>query len=129
MSPDLLIVFVCEHGAAKSVIAAAYFNRFARDAGLSLHAVARGTNPDQELSRVAVMGLQADGLAPTESVPQKLLPEEVESAQRLITFCELPHEHMEKTVVERWDSIPPVSENYEKARDVIIERVRDLLNK
>jgi protein-tyrosine-phosphatase len=43
---DKTIIFVCEHGAAKSVIAAAYFNRFAEQRGLNLRAAARGTNPD-----------------------------------------------------------------------------------
>ena len=122
------IVFVCEHGAAKSVIAAAYFNKFARVAKLRLHAVARGTHPDRELSPLAVTGLQADGLTPVESFPQKLSPADLESAQRLITFCELPAEYQGKIPVERWDGVPSVSENYEKARDDIIERIRHLLD-
>lgn len=122
------IVFVCEHGAAKSVIAAAYFNKLAREANLRLHAVARGTHPDRELSPLAVTGLRADGLAPTESFPERLSLADLEFAARLIAFCELPAEYQEKIPVERWDGVPPVSESYERARDTIIERIRDLLN-
>ncbi len=50
MTQTPIIVFVCEHGAAKSVIAATYFNKLANEKGLNLKAIARGTHPDQELS-------------------------------------------------------------------------------
>ena len=129
MPQDPLIVFVCEHGAAKSIIAAAYFNKLAGEKGLNLQAVARGTNPDQALSTQAVAGLQEDGLTPTESFPQKLSLAEVESAQQIIAFCELPAEYQGKASIELWDNVPPVSENYQKAREEIIERISHLLNK
>jgi arsenate reductase (thioredoxin) len=129
MHQNSVIVFVCEHGAAKSIIAAAYFNKFAREKGLNLQAVARGTHPDQTLSPEALTGLRKDGLSPGESVPQKLSIADAEAAQRIITFCELPVEFQEKDILERWDEIPPVSENYAKARDAIIDQIGHLLNK
>src|SRR5687767_13108776 len=103
MSDHPHIVFVCEHGAAKSVIAAAYFNKFAAETSLQFRASARGTNPDRELSTSAILGLREDGLTPEESVPQKLSLKDVESAQRIISFCELAEEYHKKTSVERWD--------------------------
>lgn len=107
------IIFICERGAAKSVIAAAYFNKLANEKGLNLQAIARGTNPDDELSPKTVAGLMEDGLYPTESVPQKLLPVDVEFAQRVITFCDLSDVEFISTVqIEHWDNVPPVSENY-----------------
>ena len=129
MSHHPHIVFVCEHGAAKSIMAAAFFNKFAAEASLELRASARGTNPDAELSATAIAGLHEDGLTPTESFPQKLSLEDIESAQRIVSFCELPEEYHKKTFVEQWDDIPPVSENYEKARDAIRERINELLNR
>ena len=124
-----MIVFVCEHGAAKSVIAAAFFNKLAGEKGLNLQAVARGTNPDPTLSPEAVQGLREDGLSPGESVPQKLSVADVEAAQRIITFCELQAQYHERAIIEHWDGVPPVSEDYEKARDAIIEQIGHLLNK
>jgi len=121
------IIFVCEHGAAKSIIAATYFNKLASENKSGLHAVARGTHPDQELSPKTIMGLQADGLTPTESTPQKLSLADIESAQQIITFCELPEEYQNKVAIEHWDDIPPVSENYETARDAILEHLNHLL--
>ena len=127
MDKDPIIVFVCEHGAAKSVVAAAYFNRFAAEKGLSLHAVARGTNPDAEISPQTVRVLAEDHLTPTESVPQRLTQTELESAQRVITFCALPAEYQQPIHLEHWENIPPVSDNYQLARDVIRERIRQML--
>lgn len=121
------IIFVCEHGAAKSVIAAAYFNKLASERNLNVRAIARGTNPDAELSPGAITGLQADGLAASESIPQKLSLEEIENTPQVIALCELPKEYQNKPV-EQWVGIPPVSEDYEKARDAIVERINLLIN-
>ena len=127
MSQPPTILFVCEHGAAKSVIAAAYFNKLASEINLNVRAIARGTNPDEELSPKTITGLQADGLTPTESIPQKLSLTDVESAQRVVAFCELPEEYRNKANIETWDGVPPVSEDYEKARDAIVERINRLI--
>ena len=64
MSQNPVIIFVCEHGAAKSIIAATYFNKLAREKGLDVSAVARGTHPDAELSQKAIEGLHEDKLVP-----------------------------------------------------------------
>ena len=128
MQPTPTIIFVCEHGAAKSIIAAAYFNKLAEERNLETRAIARGTHPDSELSPKTIAGLQADGLTPTESTPQKLSLADVESAQQIITFCELPEEHQNKVNIEKWTDVPPVSENYEIARDTIIEHLKHLLS-
>jgi arsenate reductase (thioredoxin) len=45
-----VILFVCEHGAARSTIAAAYFNKFAQQQNLDYVAVFRGTDPDTTLT-------------------------------------------------------------------------------
>jgi protein-tyrosine-phosphatase len=129
MSDHPHIVFVCEHGAAKSIIAAAYFKKLAREKDLSLTAIARGTHPDAELSSKTIAGLREDGLTPTESVPRKFSLEDMEAAQRIISFCELPEQYQKKAIIEQWDSIPPVSENYEKSRDAILEWINELLNR
>ena len=51
-----------EHGAAKSVIAAAYFNKLAAERGLPDRATYRGANPQAEHSVSALTGLREDGL-------------------------------------------------------------------
>jgi len=63
------VVFVCEHGAAKSVIATTYFNKIAAERGLRARALYRGVNPQAELSVSALKGLRDDGLAVPDQKP------------------------------------------------------------
>ena len=128
MSRDTTIIFVCEHGAAKSILAAAHFNKMAREKNLRLTAIARGTHPDTELSVQTVDGLRAEGLIPTESTPVKLDGKELEFAQHVVSFCALPEEYHRKGKVEYWKDVPAVSEDYEKARDAIVEHLKVLLH-
>lgn len=128
MNQKSTLVFVCEHGAAKSIIAAAYLNKLARDRNLHLTALARGTQPDAELSAKAVSGLLSDGLSPTETMPTKLNMEDLESAHQVIGFCILPEEYSQKARVECWDGVPPVSEDYERARDAILAHLKALMD-
>jgi len=52
------VVFVCEHGAALSVVSAAYFNKLAQEQHLGFHAVSRGVTPQEELSPQASAGAE-----------------------------------------------------------------------
>lgn len=129
MSEDPVILFVCEHGAAKSILAAAQFNRLAEEQGLEFRAMARGTNPDREISEQTIRGLLKDGLVPTDPAPQKLSLEDIRTSQYVVSFCELPVEYTQISSTEQWEGIPAVSENYERARDAIIERLNRLLSR
>jgi len=120
------IVFICEHGAAKSIIAATFFNKLAEERGLDIRAIARGTNPDEELSSKTIIGLQGDGLIPNESKPQLLSHSDLETAQHIVTFCKLPHEYRETIDIEDWSDVPPVSENYATARNAILQHMQHL---
>ena len=71
------IVFVCEHGAAKSVIATAYFNKIAAERGLRARAVYRGVNPQADLSVGALKGLRDDGLTVSDKKPSPIRKTEV----------------------------------------------------
>ena len=128
MNLNSIIIFVCEHGAAKSVMAASYFNKLAREKKLDFHAIARGTHPDSEFSSNTIAGLREDGLAPDESIPTQLTQEDVESAQRIISFCDLKDEYHQKVIVEQWEGVPPVSEDYQVSRDAILERIHKLID-
>lgn len=122
------IIFVCEHGAAKSVIAASYFNKLANEKGLNITAVARGTHPDEALSPKTILGLRQDGLQATEIKPQKLSLNEIKIAQKIITFCNLTDEETNQAnQIDDWSDVPPVSENYEIARDAILQKLNPLL--
>jgi protein-tyrosine-phosphatase len=122
-----VIIFICEHGAAKSIVSAAYFNKLARERHLNFRAIARGTNPDKEISPKVQDGLQKDGLVPSELVPKKISKADLAGARRVITFCSLPGDSVDNVQVEHWDDLLWVSEDYSKSRDRILERLGRLL--
>jgi protein-tyrosine-phosphatase len=122
-----VVIFVCEHGAAKSILSAALFNKLAQERRLNLRAIARGTNPDPEISPKVARGLQADGLGPSEPAPKKISKTDLVSARRVITFCALPDDYPGGVQVENWDDVLPAIEDYGKARDKLTERISRLL--
>jgi protein-tyrosine-phosphatase len=85
------IVFVCEHGAAKSVIAAAYFNKLTSEKGLRERAIYRGASPQAELSVATLKGLRDDGLTVPTSKPGPIASDDVTSATHTFAIgCSLP---------------------------------------
>jgi arsenate reductase len=122
-----VVIFVCEHGAAKSILSAALFNKLAVERQLNIRAIARGTNPDPEISPKVARGLQADGLVASESAPKKISEADLINARRVITFCALPDDYPGSVRVEDWDSFLPAIEDYGKARDKLAERIGRLL--
>jgi hypothetical protein len=65
--PTKTVLFVCEHGAAKSVLATAEFNRLAEQRGLPWRAAARGTNPDSAIPPAIAIGNIRDWNVPSPS--------------------------------------------------------------
>lgn len=118
--PARNVVFVCEHGAAKSVIASEYFNKLAAERGLAVRAVARGADPQAALSVSALRGLQADGLPPQLAAPRPLAASELRSSARIVAFdCRSPAMRPLAAMDACWDDVPTVSEDYGRARDAI----------
>src|SRR5205809_8141601 len=77
------IIFVCEHGAAKSLIATAYFNKFATERGLPYRATFRGVVPQADLSQRTIEGLRADGLVIPMQKPTAIADADVEGATHI----------------------------------------------
>jgi protein-tyrosine-phosphatase len=124
---EAVIIFVCEHGAAKSILSAAIFNKLARERRLNLRAIARGTNPDPEISPKVAAGLAVDGLTSSETAPTKISKADLAGARRVITFCALPDDYAETVQVENWDEFLLAIDDYGKARDKLAERIGRLL--
>jgi protein-tyrosine-phosphatase len=123
------VVFVCEHGSVKSVIAAGHFNRLAAESGLPYHAVARGTNPDREIPRGVVEGLAADGLKVGGDRPARVSLKDVQDAAQTVTIAtELRSSVAARaTSLIEWNDVPAVSEDYTAAREAIVRHVTELL--
>ncbi len=121
------IVFVCEHGSVKSIVAVAHFNRMAEAAGLDYRAISRGTAPNDEVPAVVVDGLNNDGLEPSLRKPVKLAEADARDAQRIVAMVELPADYSNDKRVTNWSDVPPVTVDYVKAREVIVAHLKELV--
>jgi protein-tyrosine-phosphatase len=123
------VVFVCEHGSAKSVIAAAHFNQLAEERGLPYRAISRGVHPDSEIPANIRAGLLSDGLKVSGWKPTLISDEDIRRAERVVTLsCELPKsKSLEAAKLVDWPNLPAVSNGYAEARAAIVVRIEELL--
>ncbi len=126
--PEHTILFVCEHGSAKSIIAAAHFNDLAARTGSPYRAIARGINPDREIPSYVKSGLRAERLDIRGWQPKQFTERDALTADRVIALgCALPLSKASAAEKLRdWD-IPPPIENYQNASRSIVERIALLL--
>lgn len=122
------VLFVCLHGAAKSVLAATHFQRQARRRGLRMEAMFAGMEPDPAIAPRVVAELLAEGIDVRGVQPRSVTSADVASATRIVSFgCDL--NTLAPTVpVDRWDDVPAVSDGYEVARETIDARVARLVD-
>jgi arsenate reductase len=123
------VVFVCEHGSVKSLIAMVYFNRSAQERGLPYRAVARGTAPEPSVPGPVREGLHAAGFDVSEFVPQLFKSSDVNDAVLVVSF----DQDIGKIVGGRarhlrWDNLPGVLANYARGQDEIVRHVDALLD-
>jgi len=114
------VLFVCLHGAAKSVIAAEYLRLLAARRGIRIETSAAGVEPDVEIPPTVVSSLLAEGVDVRGRQPIGVEREMLERADRVVSFgCDL---------VTEWTDVPAVSDGYVIARDEIVRRVSSLLD-
>jgi arsenate reductase (thioredoxin) len=123
------VVFVCEHGSVKSLIATEYFNRSARERGLAYRAVARGTAPEATVPGPVREGLRRDGFAVSGFVPRLFKASDVDGASLVVSF----DQDIAKIVGGRarhlkWDDLPAVSTGYALGRYEIVRHVDALID-
>jgi arsenate reductase (thioredoxin) len=122
------VIFVCEHGAAKSVIATAYFNKLAAERGLPYRATFRGTTPQDDLSVRAVEGLKADGVAIPSGKPTAISDADVSGATHIFAIgCTLPTTAAKSGKASDWADVPG-DQGYAPMRDAIVRHVTALLD-
>jgi hypothetical protein len=124
------VVFVCEDGSVKSVVALAYFTQLARERHLPMRAISRGTAPDTAVPRVVREGLRRDGLTLGPFTPTRFTAGDLASAVTVISFDQPGVAELVagRVPTGAWDGLPAVSENYPMARDSIRARVARLVD-
>jgi len=120
------IVFVCQHGVVNSQMAAAYFNRIARERGLPFAAVSRGIDLYKSIPVRIQDSLALDGLEPANA-PAALTAAEAERAIRVLAFDDIPADQMGQASVTYWAGVPVGIDDYQMTRDEIARRVDELI--
>ncbi len=122
------VVFVCEHGNAKSLIAAELFNRAAAARRSPLRAVARGVRPEAGIPAPVAAGLAGDGLAVAGFQAARMTRGEAAAARRIVAINLGPGDRRALGAsAQAWSDIPAVSVDYAAARDALAQRVTLLL--
>ncbi len=122
------VLFICPHGAAKSVLASAYFQRMAKERGLSVQVDFAGTEPDRAVAPKVMERLKARGYAVPTSRPRRATAEDVASADLVISIgCDLTGLVPATSALRRWDDVPAPSEDFDGADAAILKRVTELV--
>ncbi|NJN58491.1 MAG: phosphatase [Leptolyngbyaceae cyanobacterium SL_5_9] len=122
------VLFLCPHNAAKSVIAAAYFERLATQVGLDFQAASAGTEPDAQAASAVVEILKAEGIDTSKHVPRHVTREDLADAFRVVSLgCDVRELAPAGTAIAYWDDVPPPSQNLTAARNSILQHVEQLV--
>lgn len=122
------IVFVCEHGAAKSVIATAFFNKLAADRHLPFRATFRGTSPQEALSARTLEGLRSDNVPVSTGKPTAITAADISNATHILAIgCTLPAAAVASGKSIDWTDVPD-DQGYPAMRDAIVRHVTALLD-
>jgi len=125
------VVFICEHGSSKSLVATALFNRIAEQRNLPVRAISRAVGPETVDSRVPpklVRSMAADGFQVKGFQPQAVTASEIANASQVIVIGydgELKNQANAR--VERWNDIPPASLEYDSATKALASHIEVLL--
>lgn len=124
------IVFVCEHGSVKSLIAASLFDRTAEKRGLPFRAVSRGVNPEESVPPRIAAALHEDGFDIEGFHPKGLATEDISGAKRVIAIgVDLAdHANEARVPIQSWDDVPPASVDYAAARAALQHHIDVLLD-
>jgi protein-tyrosine-phosphatase/ketosteroid isomerase-like protein len=121
------VVFVCEHGSVKSVMAAHWFNRLAAERNAPVRAVSRGVAPDEAIPPAVARNLAEDGFDVAGFAPKRLQATDVAGAVHVVAIG-VDSPLLSDAKLSRWDDIPPASTGYAASRDAMRARIEALLD-
>jgi arsenate reductase len=125
--PAPTVLFMCPHGAAKSLMASAYFQKVAKDRGLNVRVDSAGTEPDPQLSKGVVAHLEKNGYAIPIEKPRAATAADMRNADVIISMgCDLSKLPAPKGVVQNWH-VPDFSADFNLAEQAIREQVNRLV--
>ena len=123
-----VIVFVCPHNVAKSLIAASYFNVLAEQSRLPMAADSAGSEPEESVPQAVIDMLKRDGIDVSAYHPHRIRAEELLTAKRVISMgCSPETLGVAAQRVEQWRDVPPFSQNPDGTCEAIRFHVEQLI--
>jgi protein-tyrosine-phosphatase len=123
------VLFMCPHGAAKSVLASAYFQRLAKERGLNVRVESAGTEPDAEVSSAVAAHLVKNGYPNPVAKPRKVTASDLATADVVISMgCDLKGLPAPRGRLLKWDEVPGPGEHFAAADAAIRKRVLELVD-
>jgi protein-tyrosine-phosphatase len=127
-TPPTRVLFMCPHGAAKSVLASAYFSRMAKARGLNVVVDFAGTEPDASVAPKVVERLKAQGFE-QPATPRRVTPADLASADLVISIgCDITGLSPKAGTLRNWDEVPAPSADFDAADAAILKRVTELVD-
>ena len=130
-APPSQVLFVCEHGNVKSLMAAAYFDELAQRRGLPFRAISRGSALDSDtVPPKIIAGLGNEGFDVHDFHPLAVSAADASASSQVITIgVALSPDITSQAPVEQWNDVPPASVDYAAASASLREHVRVLLDR
>ena len=123
-----VVLFMCPHGAAKSLMASAYFQTLAKERGLNVRVDSAGTDPDPALSKGVVARLQQDGYAIPIDKPRAATAADMKTADIVVSMgCDLSKLPAPSGTLKTWN-VPDFSADFDAAEQAIRDQVVKLVD-
>lgn len=107
------VLFICPHGAAKSVVASAYFQRIARERGLNVRVEAAGVEPRDTVSSVVAEHLRRNEYTVPVTKPRAVTRADLDEADVVISMgCDVTRLPPAPRTLQQWDDVPGPSEDF-----------------
>jgi protein-tyrosine-phosphatase len=131
--PQSTIVFVCEHGSSKSVVAAELFNRAAAQRGIPVRAISRAVSEKTVEAAVParlVRSLSGDGFDDATFRPQPLTAAEAKNASHVVVInYDADVDAADGRALEHWTIVHPVTLEYDGAKGELSSRIDALMQR
>jgi arsenate reductase (thioredoxin) len=122
------VLFICPHGAAKSVLASAYFQKAARERGLNVRVETAGVEPQDAVSPAVKAHLERNGYTVPVTRPRAVTKADLTHADVVISLgCDLSQLPAAPRSVQKWDEVPGPTEDLKGADEQIRRRVMALV--
>lgn len=122
------VLFMCPHGAAKSLLASAYFQKLAKERGLNARVDSAGTEPDPQLSKGVVAHLQKNGYTIPIEKPRGATAADMNNVDVVVSMgCDLSKLPPPKGALKNWN-VPDFSADFNVAEQSIRDQVVKLVD-